>query len=39
MTSQMIKYAGMFVALAATGISAQAASWSDTSIGYRTGSD
>ena len=39
MTSQMIKYAGMFVALAATGISAQAAIWSDTSIGYRTGSD
>lgn len=39
MTPQMIKYAGMFVAIAATGISAQAATWSDTSIGYRYGTD
>ncbi len=39
MTPQMIKYAGMFVAVAATGISAQAATWSDTSIGYRYGTD
>ncbi len=39
MTPQMIKYAGMFVAFAATGISAQAATWSDTSIGYRFGTD
>jgi nucleoside-specific outer membrane channel protein Tsx len=35
----MIKYAGMFAALAASGLSAQAATWSDTSIGYRYGSD
>jgi len=39
MTPQMIKYAGMFAALAASGLSAQAATWSDTSIGYRYGSD
>ncbi|MES2880480.1 MAG: outer envelope protein [Pseudomonadota bacterium] len=39
MTHQVFKRAAVFAALAACGFAAQAADWSDTSIGYRTGTN
>ena len=39
MKHQFIKRTALFVALAACGITAQAADWSDTSIGYRYGNN
>lgn len=39
MTHQVFKRAAVFAAIAACGLAAQAADWSDTSIGYRTGTN